>query len=411
MNSIPLYERCKGTDIFGERFVGLKMHSDGATVYFPLGYNCEKGENKIIRKEILSLLSILQKFSTNKQAENYSIKDDELDFPIRSYQFLILDYLNNGYYTEKETIYDTSSKGKINWKQTIQKKKPYISDNNAIYLDFIVKKNRINDNTSLTRIHEFCVYLSFMKLGWLYTPILPMKPRIKFNQKAFLSVLQNALAQTYNDSKKQLFTAMINIINNTSEGNPFDRSFSFGTTNFEYVWESLIDYVFGENNKDIYFPKARWKIVGNKDSVESSSLRPDTIISLDNKIYILDAKYYKYGLTANANDLPSSDSIQKQITYGEYLESKKSEKQTGRNKPYDAIYNAFIMPFDKCKHYNEVYKLIGVATADWKNDDKTYENVLGILLDTKYIINSCYSQNFKEIQTLTLLIEDCYKKL
>ena len=38
----------------------------------------------------------------------------------------------------------------------------------------------------------------------------------------------------------------------------------------------------------------------------------------NNKVYILDAKYYRYGTTFFAGDMPETTSIQKQITYGEY---------------------------------------------------------------------------------------------
>ena len=62
----------------------------------------------------------------------------------------------------------------------------------------------------------------------------------------------------------------------------------------------------------------------------------------NNNIYILDAKYYKYGATKNPFDLPESASINKQITYGEYIDA-----QADLKNPDSVIYNAFLMPFDK----------------------------------------------------------------
>lgn len=88
-----------------------------------------------------------------------------------------------------------------------------------VYLDFIVKTNKINNNNLIFKIHEYCVRESFEKLGWLYlsNDILPKKPTIKFNKKIFLSVLNDALNNTFNDNKQLLFTSMINIINNKDE--------------------------------------------------------------------------------------------------------------------------------------------------------------------------------------------------
>lgn len=69
---------------------------------------------------------------------------------------------------------------------------------------------------------------------------------------------------------------MIEIVTNANEKADL-KEFYYGVQRFEYVWEKLIDYVFGENNKDIYFPHAKWHIIsGNR--TERSALEPDTII-------------------------------------------------------------------------------------------------------------------------------------
>ena len=63
---------------------------------------------------------------------------------------------------------------------------------------------------------------------------------------------------------------------------------------------------------------------------------PDTIMIYNGKYYVLDAKCYKYGWTGIPDHLPNGSSINKQITYGEYL-----EKHKGINA--DSVFNAFIM--------------------------------------------------------------------
>ena len=90
-------------------------------------------------------------------------------------------------------------------------------------------------------------------LGWLYigSDFLPKKPTIKFDKKAFLTVLKNELNNTFNSEKKMLFTSMINLVNFESEAANSESVTSFGVNRFEYVWENLIDHIFGESNKDI----------------------------------------------------------------------------------------------------------------------------------------------------------------
>ena len=72
-------------------------------------------------------------------------------------------------------------------------------------------------------------------------------------------------------------------------------------------------------------------------------------------------------------------------------------------------YNAFIMPFNarqwKCE---EPYKFVSVGTADWKpaESDKNYDYVLGILMDTRYIIDTYTKHNSSEIVKLANLIDE-----
>jgi hypothetical protein len=160
----------------------------------------------------------------------------------------------------------------------------------------------------------------------------------------------------------------------------------------------MIDHVFGEDNKEKYFPHATWHIISG-NSVVSSALEPDTIMLHEDKVYILDAKYYKYGITRNPMHLPASSSIEKQIVYGEYVE-------TNLGIPRDKIYNAFVMPFDSGSE-DDPYRFVSVGTADWKTygiNSANYEYVLGILMDTRYLLEQHSKHNTSEIEVLSDLI-------
>ena len=105
----------------------------------------------------------------------------------------------------------------------------------------------------------------------------------------------------------------------------------------------------------------------------------------EQKIFVLDSKYYRYGESKQLNHLPMSGSIIKQIAYAEYIDNKEKE---GSLKPESkAIYNAFIMPFD-CKGSDEKIKFVGSAYTDYKEGNKTYYRIKTILLDTKYLIEN-----------------------
>lgn len=401
--SEKFFERCKIFDATsGNDFVGIEIKKDEIHITFPMGYNTNKDDEDIARKDIILLLHTLKSnIKTKISVSNPNDKNVNFyNYPIQSYQYIITQFLKYEYYVEKDVIYTSGKRGKINWKRTIQQKKPFINNNSVIYLDFITKKNVSNEHTLLRYIHEHCVYISFLKLGWLYTNYMPNKPQYPFNKKLFLSIIKQSLQHTFDDRNKQLLDAMYNVILECEEGSEIPKEYEYGTNDFEYIWENMIDRVYGDVDKDKYFPRTKWNIINYNVEKTNVPLRLDTIINYDKKIYIIDAKYYKYGITKKNSDLPSTSSIQKQITYGEYLTSEAFKGFHGNSYSEDSIYNAFLMPSKE----TNIYEYVGYATADWKNNNYQYEYVIAILINTKYLMEICREKNIKEIKTLTSII-------
>jgi len=395
-----LKDFCRVSNVFDDEFIGLRFIEGKPLVTFPRGFR-ESEKDEDVRKDIIHLLTILQRFNTIKEGSgNKTIEGEILSFPILSYQYIIYDFLQNGYYTEKDVEFSQNTRGKISWKRTIQQIKPIVNNGNVVYLDFITKKSIIKTDI-ITKIHEFCVYESFSKLGWLYlnSNYVPRKPSVKFNKKMFLSVLNDALRNTFNNNKKLLFSSMIEIILQADERADFPDA-SYGVTKFEHVWENLIDYVFGVDNKNDYFPHGHYTIIKNGAVVDSSALEPDTIMKVGDRLFILDAKYYKYGVIDNPAFLPPTSSIHKQITYGDYV-------FTNRFADKDKIYNAFIIPFAGNTD-EDILRFVSVGTGDWINYDEdtpNYKYVLVILLDTKHIMNTYSRLNMKDIDRMADMIE------
>lgn len=397
MNSAELNKICRtvsGTK--DDSFVGVSISEGRLCVNFPLGYALGPDDNSL-RKDIITLLRVLENFSVKKQDSNQGSTDAAINYlPISSYIGVLQYYFVFGNYSETEVQYRNSDKGKISWVRTMKNKKPCYSDNGAVYLDFIVKDSRVDRDTMISQIFKYCVFISFQKIGWLYTKNSYPKPELKFNRRMFSDIVRKALNETFNDIKRRLFYDMLNIIDSVDNENADGKIETYGTENFQYIWEKMIDQAFGIKEKDIYFPKSSWVLADSKKI--NHCLEPDTIMINDSKIYILDAKYYKYGCTANLRHLPDTSSIQKQITYGEFAE-KIFKQYSGK------IFNAFMMPFcstgDIFQH-DDVLKSIGYAKTDWKDGRLSYEKIAGILLDTKYIMkNYLHCEHLKyELQKL-----------
>jgi len=392
----------------GDRFVGFTINSDNVAINFPLGYELPSS-NEEIKKDVKNLLQILTLYTEKKdrllEMDKFS-KLEYVEFPIRAYLNVINYYLehNGSYYTEKETVFKIDSKGKTNWSKTIKTQKPFIQNDSAVYLKQVVRNSTPNINKLITKIHKYCVYESFEKIGWLYTNHTPDLPDINFHKVLFISILNTKLQSTNNDSDKLLFRSMISMIEFMDDKSN-DKQLYFGTDKFETVWEKVIDKYFGVSNKKEYFPRASWieYSKGSNVSKKTHALEPDTIMIYKDNFYILDAKFYRYGVYSDLGiqALPQSSDINKQITYGQYV---KNNKANENNK----VFNAFIMPFNRLKNkYDEsaYYLNIAEAIGDWVTNPETFERIQGILVDIRYILKNIDGNHDKDKELLSAEIE------
>ena len=279
----------------GDRFVGIKADSDNATIYFPIGYKLPETDIEL-KRDIKNLFHVLATFTDKTDRVLHMDKftaPQSVDFPIQAYLNVINYYLdhNGSYYTETEPSFKVDKRGKTDWNRTIKTQTPVIQGNSIIYLDQVVRFTSPNTNRLITRIHKFCVYESFDRIGWIYTTNRPEMPDISFEKSLFIATLNDKLASTNNDNDKKLFRSMIAMIT-FMDDKTIDKQFYFGTDKFETVWEKLIDRFFGESNKEKYFPHALWteKFGPGKDK-SASALEPDSIMIYKNKYYVFTGRW------------------------------------------------------------------------------------------------------------------------
>lgn len=416
----------------GSDFVGIKITQSERSVTFPMGYALKAPAldsskiKKEERNEILNLIKSIALCASNKKGERVSALNGEIknDFPVKSMLFIIEDFLDRGaYYTEKETLHTKSTGGKISWSRTIKKIKPAVSESGIAFLDFIVRRNCSQENQLITEIHKYCVFKCFEIFGFLYTPLAPEKglldeDDISKNRKYYAQFLQEKIGSTYLESNIELFENLLNFINSFDSENETKEA-AYGTNCFQVVWECLVDSVFGtvgQKEKEKYFyPASRWNFTDGEPK-KNAPLRPDTIMiaetsSSENplaksrrKCFIIDSKYYSYTMLRKLDfeedesgqesvllhgSIPGTDSIQKQITYAQYVDasiktfdSEKREKY--RFSPGD-IFNVFILP---ANNIEEKLKYIGYAESGWHDGSKNYHTVHAVTLDTKFLLEN-----------------------
>lgn len=359
-------------------FVGIKCINNNVSVNFPLGFRISD-EDKGIKEDIQLLLKTLLNNTDQKESQHTKITNEfeSQNEPIQSYMYIIQDYLSNGLYKEKEVSYQQNNKGKINWGKTIKTQNPMVNEGSVFYLDLVTKKNKIKEDDLITQIHQYCVQTSFSKIWWLYLDHNPIRDHVKLQAKLFKSILIEKISNTFNDNSRLLFEHMLAIIKHQSNDDSYD--FRYGTYKFEHIWEKLIDKVFGIDDKQEYFPNTQWIVNGKH--YNNHVLMPDTIMIKNNNVFVIDAKYYKYGVTGEKAHLPGTASVTKQIAYGEYVATQNTFKEKHGNK--FKVYNAFIIPYSKTEKDTGVLEYCGYAVSDWKQNNKEYERIQGIMMDVK----------------------------
>ena len=405
-------------------FVCIKYDKSNITICLPLGCDLNFFENMNDKDKKSNILILLKSIGLTK-SKNYldtqlgDRSGNNKEIPFNSFMWMISDYINNGIFQDVEKEYKQKiNSGKINWKKTLNSEH-FFSDNSIIFTyPFFETKQQIND--LITDLNIYCINQSIEYIGFLFGNIKKIDSNltdeiVNKNIKYYIDVLNKEFIKSYNDRKKMLLNHMKRIISMSYSLNS-DIKLNYGTKRYEYVWETMVNGTFGTENIEIsnYFPEAFWtlSIYNNERKKDSSKLRPDTVFKdvKDNKLYILDAKYYKFDITKKRGDLPHTDSIQKQITYGDHIIANKEKYD---NIDSNSVYNAFVLPYDKYDKDNEKYNLLqeieycGFAESDWKEHkfQQNYERIALILVDFKYLLDCYYKKEKLKIENLIAKIE------
>lgn len=432
-------------------FVGIKIEDNRPKIYFPMGYRASKPSEDVCKRDFYQLIAVLNDKSLQSYFSEEDLKKSQLDFPFYAYLSVLQYYLDFGYFVESDTIYKKGFSGKISWPRTIKRIKPQVvkdeeGRHQVVYLNLITRKTSYREDNLITLVHKFCVKESARLIGLLYgvSENEVEEPELIFDYELFAEVIQDKIAATFNDKHLELFHAMLKMVRylGNKENRGEDGSENeplFGVNTFAPVWEAMVDKIFGKLpqgvTKDKFNPHLKFVVEGSKnddgekyqdeddkDEKHRSTLRPDTImikeipdqVGDDNAgVYILDSKYYKYGLTGFNSHLPGAESVCKQMAYAEYVETLWNEilgldSSNATHSQNDAlpkpIYNAFIIPCCaesvKEKFPNAVFSesglfsmcRVGYIYGDWKDRGQDYHKIACILLDMKSVMRN-YANN------------------
>ncbi len=407
-------------------FVGIRIEDNQPKIYFPMGYRASKPPEDICKRDFYQLIAVLNDKSLQSYFSEEDLKKSQLDFPFYAYLSVLQYYLDFGYFVESETIYKKGFSGKISWPRTIKRIKPQVvkdeyGRDQVVYLNLITRKTSYREDNLITLVHKFCVKESAQLIGPLYgvSEKEVEEPELLFDYELFAEVIQDKIAATFNDKHLELFHAMLKMVryleNRDNRGEDgCENEPLFGVKTFAPIWEAMVDKIFEKLpqglSKSDFNPHLRWNSGSKEENLEESeeekvlddpkrsTLRPDTIMENAEDLFVLDSKYYKFGMKLDRADktrfLPGSESVCKQMAYAEYV-----EKERGLNPKH--IYNVFVMPYcveadnsglpkdDDFEKRPLKMRYAGFVYGDWKKVPDTVRHFHKIgcaLLDVKSVM-------------------------
>ena len=175
-------------------FVGIRIEDGEINIYVPQVFRKEQNYKRdlLLFLKSISLIGKPDKEKLNKGSNNL----DNV-WPINSYLWIIKDYLDNGFYYNREKVYSNSYSGKIEWKKTM-KQIPIYSDGNVIY-DKLVTSKMMASNDLIAQIYKLCLKQSVDKIGWVYNYNLKVDVQQIVSTSEMISVVRKELNNTFDD--------------------------------------------------------------------------------------------------------------------------------------------------------------------------------------------------------------------
>lgn len=305
----------KNKNTFTLNFVGVFCIDPFLFICFPKMMDKAIG---IERGELFFSSLLKFKRENSDSATTIEIKNEIfLDNLLPAYQILA-DYKMYGILSLRKEVQIKNGRGKINWKKTIDRNFPILnSDGAPVYVDLETKKNTSDLNALIIEIQKFCVCMSDNLIGWAFggkiAPLISSSSKLSIPIDNAIMILRKELRQTYEDRRIRLYKLMISFLSNQSN-DEFSGQI-LGVTSYWRVWEHMCSRSFKNKYSD-YKKRIPYPVYGfaNGQNIIAKGQRLDIITEIDEKLLIIDAKYYDV-----SKSMPEWTDIVKQLYYEKSL--------------------------------------------------------------------------------------------
>lgn len=324
--------------------------------------------NHEIMKTILKVLfkSNIKKLELN----SYDTSNDKFVIDKFSTIFnIIQNYISHGLYNFHEEYLEINGEGEIDWDSTISINEAHFFDSFPHYLDVFTREESSKETYLIILIHQAIL----QDISFKYESLLELVD-LDFNYYSdvelshlgdidyLLYLLYKEYKNQYIDYKREQISLMIDYISHFLSKDQIIDNIAIGSFNFENVWEEVcknyytdnlqdsitdLGYVYNESDnkelklKDI-ITAPNWKITIEGSNPPNQKLRPDIVRFIENKMEIIDAKYYTFDVKPLIS-FPGVEDITKQylyqLAYSKFIRENKIEQ----------VNNFFIIPSENTK--------------------------------------------------------------
>lgn len=332
------------------KFVGLIVVKSFIIYCFPKYIEIDYSHipSDIQFAEFKQVIKVIEKYSkSNREQEIYSLYDIDESFAYSDMSvslFLLEDFFLNGLYSHQESIIENNGEGEILWDKTVNESFAFFTDNRPIYLDYFNRRSVVEDDNLIKKLHE--IVLSRISRTLEENGLLELLDLTQINftdanlidlgdLDYILYVIESELSQEFNTRKQLLLKALYSYISQKYVAEKAEFVTLFGTNSYRGIWETVCAKVLndkldvtiydvsleptGTNTKHTriknIIDKPQW--IQNEDKcIETATLIPDIITVFNNKLLILDGKYYNLKFDTNTiAGNPGVGDVTKQFLY------------------------------------------------------------------------------------------------
>lgn len=371
---------------FRFNFTGILFLKDLPIIIFPKNFLLSTNSQELINDAELFIRVLIQYCSDpflESFESQYLLGENKITESIISTSFIIIeDSKKYGLLSRKNKVSTYNRNGHIQWKKTLSSSIPIINHKRILYNNLIIKYEKEDNSNMIYLIHKYVLYQCQKMWGWLsYSNNEQMieEQKLPISISKAISILKSELQKSFIDHEVNTLKMLLSFLLMQTTSGFYSKL--FGTQYFSFVWEAICRYIFNTDDFKIraLLPQPIWK----SEKVQAKiSQRPDIFTIFQNKIYILDAKYYNYNI-----NLPGWHDVVKQLFYRHTL-------LLSLNKSI-SIRSAFLLPSDESCDIS----YIGKVYVD--NVDEIGE-ILAFAINQRMTFR-CYANQDKELIQNTLI--------